>query len=428
MRTLLILLLALPTLLSAQLIGTADPVRRYGTVNYNPTGQRGTHRSAIRANLPKLGNPEYWEEVSLPVVVHLVGTGLLTGVSDADIVQQLAGLQEDFNGITTAEAIAGGRADREFARLASREGLRVKFCIPEQDPNGLPVRGIVRRVLDLRLLGGDLRLLRSERVGSPAWDPEHYLNVWIAELPDSLSGFAQFPGAAGASDGIVIDRRFFLPKIGAEGPYGRGRTLTHLVANYLGLPPIWGDGTYCSDDGIPDTPLHNGPNFGRPGPAHFSTCAGNPREMTGNFMDNCADEATYFFTRGQVRWMRAALLPGGGRSGLIQSPGSCAPRPKTVAQTDTVVVTGKQTSSAASLIVAPNPATAAVVVTAGKEITGATLEVYDLAGRLTYRHPATVTAGQPVHLRTEDWSRGAYYVRLTTPSGGGGGLTKLILQ
>jgi hypothetical protein len=114
------------------------------------------------------------------------------------------------------------------------------------------------------------------------------------------------PGGPSATDGIVLDYRFLGSLGTVKAPYDQGKTLTHLVGNYLGLNDLWGNG-HCADDLVDDTPPHNAPNFGCPGYRHISTCDDNPVEMTMNFMDNTDDACMYMFTAGQVRRMRAAL-------------------------------------------------------------------------------------------------------------------------
>ncbi len=59
--------------------------------------------------------------------------------------------------------------------------------------------------------------------------------------------------------------------------------LIHLVANLAGLPPVWGDGEPCADDGIFDTPSHSGANYDCM-PNHYSGC-NSTRELDANLMD-----------------------------------------------------------------------------------------------------------------------------------------------
>lgn len=63
----------------------------------------------------------------------------------------------------------------------------------------------------------------------------------------------------------------------------------------MNLRHIWGDAT-CGNDLVADTPTHNTANYGAPAYPHYSTCSGNPSEMTMNYMDYVDDRAMYMFS------------------------------------------------------------------------------------------------------------------------------------
>ncbi len=153
--------------------------------------------------------------------------------------------------------------------------------------------------------------------GKDADKPEAVINIWIVDLGGLSRGFAQMPGGQSETDGIVIDYRC----VGIDGsalyPYNKGKTLTHLIANYLNIHSIWGTG-FCRDDGVEDTPIHNAPNYGCPTYKHITTCSDRiVQEMTVNFMDNSDDRCTNMFTKGQRNRIYANLVPGGPRHSLI---------------------------------------------------------------------------------------------------------------
>lgn len=151
--------------------------------------------------------------------------------------------------------------------------------------------------------------------GSPPFRPSEYINIWIIRTDDRIGSYAQIPGGPESSAGIVIDERYF-----GEGSetYNEGKTLTHLIGNYLGLHDLWGL-RRCLDDGVDDTPIHNTPNLGDPSPKRISMCEGLPRAMTMNFMDNSNDRNMYMFTRGQVQRMRYILSENGLRPNLAKT-------------------------------------------------------------------------------------------------------------
>jgi hypothetical protein len=66
----------------------------------------------------------------------------------------------------------------------------------------------------------------------------------------------------------------------------------------MNLRHIWGDAT-CGSDLVSDTPTHNAANYGVPAYPHYSTCSGNPVEMTMNYMDYTDDRGMCLFSNGQ---------------------------------------------------------------------------------------------------------------------------------
>jgi hypothetical protein len=76
-------------------------------------------------------------------------------------------------------------------------------------------------------------------------------------------GYAQFPGGASSTDGVVVDSKYFGLSGSAAFPYNLGRTMTHEVGHWMNLRHIWGDAT-CGSDLVSDTPTHNTANYGVP--------------------------------------------------------------------------------------------------------------------------------------------------------------------
>ena len=115
----------------------------------------------------------------------------------------------------------------------------------------------------------------------------------------------------------MIDSRYFGLSGQANYPYNLGRTATHEVGHWLNLRHIWGDAT-CGNDLVADTPVHNGPNYGAPAYPHYSTCSGQPVEMTMNYMDYTDDRGMYMFSNGQKSRISAVFASGGPRNGFAQ--------------------------------------------------------------------------------------------------------------
>lgn len=150
-----------------------------------------------------------------------------------------------------------------------------------------------------------------KRTSSGGLDPKDAtskLNIWVCDLSSGLLGYAQFPGGASATDGVVIDYQAF----GTSASYpmyaqfNLGRTATHEVGHWLNLRHIWGDAR-CGNDQVGDTPAHDASNGGCPAAGLQSRCAGKPLEQWMNYMDYTDDRCMYMFTSGQKTRMDAAI-------------------------------------------------------------------------------------------------------------------------
>ena len=134
------------------------------------------------------------------------------------------------------------------------------------------------------------------------------LNFWVCDLSSGLLGYAQFPGGAASTDGVVIDYQAF----GTSATYpmyaqfNLGRTATHEIGHWFNLRHIWGD-RRCGDDYVGDTPSHDGSNGGCPSSTLRSACSGKPLEQWMNYMDYTDDRCMYMFSGGQKTRMDAAI-------------------------------------------------------------------------------------------------------------------------
>ena len=153
----------------------------------------------------------------------------------------------------------------------------------------------------------------SSQGGMDATDPAHYLNFWICEIGGGILGYAQFPGGALESDGVVIGSDYF-GENAAGGQYGHGRTATHEVGHWLNLRHIWGDGRCKQDDFVADTPSSDGANYGCP---TYPTVNCRSNDMTMNYMDYVDDNCMYMFTVGQNDRMRSIFGTGGARESFV---------------------------------------------------------------------------------------------------------------
>lgn len=159
--------------------------------------------------------------------------------------------------------------------------------------------------------------MKKSAQGIAPTSPTTKLNIWVCNMGGGILGYAQFPGGAAATDGVVLDNNA-TGRVGtATAPFDKGRTATHEVGHWLNLRHIWGDAT-CGNDQVDDTPLHNTANYGCPANGHLSTCTGTPVEMTMNYMDYTDDACMYMFSVGQRSRMLAVFASGGARNSFAQ--------------------------------------------------------------------------------------------------------------
>lgn len=162
--------------------------------------------------------------------------------------------------------------------------------------------------------------------------PETHLNIWVCKLSGTLLGYAQFPGGAYETDGVVVGPEFFgssdydsESNFYLNAPFDKGRTTTHEIGHYLNLRHIWGDGDCSVDDGVLDTPVAAESNGGCPAYPSKS-CAENTdytSDMFMNYMDYTDDACMFMFSAGQKSRSYALFEPGGFRENLGQVNDGC---------------------------------------------------------------------------------------------------------
>lgn len=243
------------------------------------------------------GDPVFEGPVSIPVIVNIIEhtTGQVT---QAHINSQIAILNEDFNNNNAGTS----NVPTEFANLVA--DANITFVLQE-----------VNRKTDTRSSWGTNDAMKSAANGGwDATDPANNLNIWVCEIGGGILGYAQFPGGAAATDGVVIGTDFF-GENAAGGIYGHGRTATHEVGHWLNLRHIWGDGRCNRDDFVADTPKSDRANYNCP---TYPTVHCRSNDMTMNYMDYVQDDCMYMFSLGQNDRMRALFTAGGARESFVQ--------------------------------------------------------------------------------------------------------------
>lgn len=242
--------------------------------------------------------------ITIPVVFHILTDGSgAENISGAIVQAQLDQLNLDFRNLS-------GSVDP----VAS--DIEIEFCLALTDPsdNLMPEAGI-HRVTSYGDGPFSSSYLDATVKPGTIWNPDEYLNIWVADLSSGLLGYAQFPDASGLSgmpasggaantDGLVVAYGTVgsVANPGSGSPYNLGRTLTHEAGHWFGLRHIWGDGGCGVDDFCGDTPASDAANYGCPN----TTSCGSP-DMVENYMDYTDDNCMNLFTADQKTRMRTVM-------------------------------------------------------------------------------------------------------------------------
>ncbi len=292
--------------------------------------------------------------VIIPVVVHVVWNTSSENVSDARIMAQIQQLNEDF-ARTNSDA---NETPAAFAGLAAN--TEIQFCLAQRDPNGNATTGIQRRQSTVTSFSSNDNVKRYNNGGLDAWPRDSYLNLWVCDLGSGLLGYAQFPGGAASTDGVVVDYSTVgsLTVPGTGGNFKYGRSATHEVGHWMNLRHIWGDdGNGCNgSDQVADTPNQANETYGCPNFPQVSCNNGPNGDMFMNYMDYTNDLCMNLFTSGQASRMQSVFSPGGSRQNL---PGSLGCQPPGGGTCATPTNTGSTVTGAGSATISWNPVSGA---------------------------------------------------------------------
>lgn len=330
--------------------------------------------------------------VNIPVVVHVVWSKAEENISDAQIQTQLEVLNKDFS----AGNIEIGSVAPIFEALIADIGFH--FCLASKDPNGNATTGIMRTQTANTLgIGATPAIHHSSQGGSDAWNPQKYLNIWVAKFAGNLGGVGSFPGEGPADEqGVEINyKQFGTIGTAANPPYNLGRTCTHEIGHYFNLEHLWGpNANSCcdEDDGVLDTPDSCEDYLGEcPTGTTFSCTA---PDMWMNFMNYTDDACMAMFSIGQRLRMYDAL--NNFRAGLLDSDGCQS-------------VGSKEPIETAELILYGNPVQGQLDFEIKSTRLGDwNIELMDALGQPAYC--GAKLANTPVSIECHSFSRGIYFL------------------
>jgi PKD repeat protein len=249
------------------------------------------------------GTPTY----IIPVVIHVVHQYGPENISDAQVLDCIRLLNEDFRKLNPdtsliVPALAGVAADCE-----------IEFRLATIDPNGNCTNGIDRIYSDLTYQADDNAKLNP-------WPSNKYLNIWsVNSLQNSgAAAYAYYPGTAPPGADGILSRHDYIGSIGSSAASHR-HTITHEVGHCLNLAHVWGStnspGVACGDDNVADTPETEGWTS-----CNLSASVCNPPiiENVQNMMEY--SYCSCMFTFGQRNRMFAALNSNAGGRNQLVSP------------------------------------------------------------------------------------------------------------
>ncbi|OOG62659.1 zinc metalloprotease [Flavobacterium sp. A45] len=236
-------------------------------------------------------------KIEIPVVFNVLYRTTAENITTAQLQSQIDILNKDFNALNSDY----NTPNNPYSSVRANVGIT--FVLDQ----------VVRKATTKTSWGTNDAMKKTNTGGLAAISPTTKLNFWVCTIGGGILGYAQFPGGASATDGVVCDSKYVGNTGTATYPFNLGRTATHEIGHWMNLRHIWGDAT-CGSDSVSDTPTHNAANSGVPAVGHRSTCSGTPLEMYMNYMDYTDDRGMYMFSTGQKSRMSAIFLSGGSRA------------------------------------------------------------------------------------------------------------------
>ncbi len=322
--------------------------------------------------------------ITIPVVIHVLYNNATQNISNAQLLSQIDVLNEDFRKLNADISLLPS------VWQTTAGDAQIEFCLASRDPNGNPTTGITRTATSTSSFSSNNNIKFNATGGKDAWPRDQYLNFWVGNLSGGLLGYAQFPGGAANTDGIVC----LYSAVGRVGTlvanYNKGRTATHEIGHWLNLRHIWGDAN-CGNDFVADTPTQQTANTGCPSFPKV-TCSNGPNgDMFMNYMDYTYDACMYMFSNGQNARMLAALNTT--RASLLTSQGCAVPTPFDAGISNIISPTGTscQINYTPQVTLNNYGSTTLTSVIINYQVDGGTIQTQNWTGTLTQGNSANIT-------------------------------------
>jgi PKD repeat protein len=247
----------------------------------------------------------------IPVVFHVLHTGGQENISDEQIYDAVARINEDFN----KQNNNWMNVNPAFLDIVA--DVQIEFRLAKKKNNGECFKGITR-TFTTAAWGSGSEQASAVQAAHGNFPSNRYMNIFVVPYANGAAGYTNYPnnwGGTSLSNGIYILHNY-VGRIGTSSNYA-STALSHEIGHWLNLPHLWGNSntpnqaSNCNtDDGVADTPNTIG----------WTTCNVNG-ESCGS-LDNVENFMEYsycskMFTEGQKARMYAALNSStGGRNNL----------------------------------------------------------------------------------------------------------------
>lgn len=243
---------------------------------------------------------------TIPVVFHVLHSYGPENIPDANIIDAMRVLNEDFRKLNadTTQVV------NPFKSLIG--DAEIEFKLAKLDPSGNCTNGINRVVTPKTYGAGDGANGSQASKSGIQWPRDKYLNIYtVNNIKSGAAGYTYVPSTVASNpsiDGIIIRYDY----VGALSPSSSGtsRALGHEVGHWFNLAHCWGStnqpGVSCGDDGVADTPVTKGWTT-----CNLSTndiCTVGTDENVQNIMEYAYCQR--MFTKLQCSRMRTALQSG----------------------------------------------------------------------------------------------------------------------
>ncbi|GAA0874132.1 hypothetical protein GCM10009118_05400 [Wandonia haliotis] len=253
---------------------------------------------------------------TIPVVFHVLHMNGSENISDAQILDAVERMNEDFN----KQNNNWNQVQSEFLSIVA--DIQVEFKLAKKKPNGDCFKGITRTETGTTFDDSGNDQVQAVQQVHGNFPGNMYLNIFVVANAGGAAGYTTYPSnwsGTSMSNGIKILHNY-VGRIGTSSN-SVSTALSHEVGHWLNLAHLWGNsnnpgqaGNCSDDDGVNDTPNTIGWTSCN---LQGTTCDG-VKDNVENFMEY--SYCSKMFTEGQKARMHAALNSSvGSRNNIVSA-------------------------------------------------------------------------------------------------------------